>query len=360
MQEEIARLRQEAERDIQAATTVEALEDVRRTYLGRRGRLPALFELLRKLPESERPAIGEALNDARRAIQSQLAQQAERTLREMAHRGEAMPRQFHEVVETKFGLSVGVADELIRGPLGLRLERERIDITLPGWHRHLGRRHILSRTVEEVQEIFIRMGFDLVDGTEMETDECNFEHLNIPRDHPARDTMDTFYISDDLLLRTHTTVVDARIMRGRRPPMRVLTAGRCYRRDVVDATHMPVFHQVDGFMVGEGITFADLKGVLIAFAREMFGPEARVRFQPSYFPFTEPSAEVAVWFNGIWLELGGCGMFHPRVLEMAGIDPERYTAFAFGGFGDRVVMARYGIPDIRLFWENDLRLLRQF
>ena len=327
MQDEIVRLRQEAEGDVAAAETAGALEEVRRIYLGRRGRLAVLFDRLPQLPESERRAAGQALNEVRAQIEERFRRRA---------------------------------DVVAGRDRSAQLEQERLDVTLPGWHRHLGRRHILSRTVEEVQEIFIRMGFDLVDGSEVETDECNFEHLNIPRDHPARDTMDTFYISDELLLRTHTTVVDARIMRERRPPMRVLAAGRCYRRDVVDATHMPVFHQVDGFMVGEGITFADLKGVLLAFARQMFGQEARLRFEPDYFPFTEPSAQVAVWFNDTWLELGGCGMFHPRVLEMAGIDPERYTAFAFGGFGDRVVMARYGIPDIRLFWENDLRLLRQF
>ena len=327
MQEDIARLRSDAERAIAAAGTVAAIEEVRRLYLGRRGHLAALFDRLPQLPEAERRAAGQALNDLRAHVEERFRWQAERV-------------SGHRRTE--------------------RLEEERIDVTLPGWHRHLGRRHILSRTVEEVQRIFLRMGFELVDGAEVETDEFNFERLNIPADHPARDSMDTFYLTDDLLLRTHTTVVDARAMRGRTPPLRILTAGRCYRRDVVDATHMPVFHQVDGFMVGEGITFADLKGVLIAFAREMFGPEARLRFEPDYFPFTEPSAQMAVWFNGFWLELGGCGMFHPRVLEMAGIDPERYTAFAFGGFGDRVVMARYDIPDIRLFWENDLRMLRQF
>ena len=327
MHEEIERLQREAEREIASADTVEALEEVRRTYLGRRGRVAALFDRLPHLPQEQRPAVGRALNALRARVEE-----------EFRRRAAAMAALAQEA----------------------RLEEERLDVTLPGWRRHLGRRHILSRTLEEVQQIFLRMGFELVDGSEVESDEFNFERLNIPPDHPARDTMDTFYIGGDLLLRTHTTVVDVRVMRERRPPMRILTAGRCYRRDVVDATHMPVFHQVDGFMVGEGITFADLKGVLITFAREMFGPQARVRFQPSYFPFTEPSAEVAVWFNGAWLELGGCGMFHPRVLEMAGIDPERYTAFAFGGFGDRVVMARYGIPDIRMFWENDLRLLRQF
>ncbi|MDR7600329.1 MAG: phenylalanine--tRNA ligase subunit alpha, partial [Armatimonadota bacterium] len=170
----------------------------------------------------------------------------------------------------------------------------------------------------------------------------------------------SFYLDDEHLLRTQCTAVDVRVMPRRTPPIRVVTVGRCYRRDVVDSTHMPVFHQVDGFMVGEGIRFSDLKGVLAEFARQLWGPETRVRFQPSYFPFTEPSAEIAVSFRGRWLEIGGCGMFHPRVLEMAGIDPERYTAFAFGCGVDRPAMVRYGIDDIRLFWENDVRFLGQF
>jgi phenylalanyl-tRNA synthetase alpha chain len=327
MREEIERLRAEAERHIAAASTPEALEEARRTYLGRRGRIAGLFDRLPALPEAERPAIGRALNELRAAVAA------------------------------RFDAQLSAIDTVFQDT---RLEAERVDVTLPGYRRPLGRRHILARTLEEVQQIFVRMGFELVDGQEVETEEYNFERLNIPPDHPARDSMDTFYVTDELLLRTHTTVVDARVLRHRRPPLRILSAGRCYRRDVVDATHMPLFHQVDGFMVGEGITFADLKGTLIAFAREMFGPDARLRFEPDYFPFTEPSAQMAVWFNGGWLELGGCGMFHPRVLEMAGIDPEQFTAFAFGGFGDRVVMARYGIPDIRLFWENDLRMLRQF
>jgi len=326
MQEDIDRVRREAERRIAEAKTPDAREEVRRTYLGRSGQLAALFQRLGGLPAGARSAAGKALN---------------------ALRGE---------LEQRFRLTASVEEEYRRA----RFAQERIDVTLPGVRRHLGRRHILNRSLQRVQDIFIRMGFELVEGTEIETDEYNFERLNIPRDHPARDDQDTFYLTEELLLRTHTTVVDAHVMRERRPPMRILTAGRCYRRDVVDATHMPVFHQVDGFMVGEGITFADLKGVLAVFAREMFGPQTRTRFQPGYFPFTEPSAEVAVEYGDGWLELAGCGLFHPKVLEVAGIDPERYTAFAFGGFGDRPAMVRYGIPDIRLFWENDLRMLAQF
>jgi phenylalanyl-tRNA synthetase alpha chain len=241
-----------------------------------------------------------------------------------------------------------------------RLRAEAVDVTLPGRRPPVGREHVLGRMMEEIREIFRSMGFEVVEGPELETEEFNFRRLNIPDDHPARDAQDSFYLDEEHLLRTQCTAVDVRIMPRRRPPMRVVTVGRCYRRDVVDSTHMPVFHQVDGFMVGEGIRFSDLKGVLAEFARQLWGPETRVRFQPSYFPFTEPSAEIAVSFRGRWLEIGGCGMFHPRVLEMAGIDPERYTAFAFGCGVDRPAMVRYGIDDIRLFWENDVRFLGQF
>jgi phenylalanyl-tRNA synthetase alpha chain len=241
-----------------------------------------------------------------------------------------------------------------------RQAAEAIDVTLPGRRPRLGRRHLLSQTLAEVQRIFLGMGFEIVEGPDVETDEFNFERLNMGRDHPARDAQDSFYLGDDLLLRTHTTVVDAHVMVGRTPPMRILTMGRCYRRDAPDWAHMPVFHQVDGFMVGEAITMANLKGVLNSFALQLLGPATRTKFVPGYFPFTEPSAEMDVHFNGQWMELGGCGMFHPRVLELAGLDPRRYTAFAFGLGVDRQVMVRYGIPDIRLLWDNDLRLLEQF
>jgi len=325
--ETIAALRARAEREIAAASDPEALEAVRRTYLGRRGQLADCFRRLPALPEAERRAAGEALNAARAALEAVLAARAA---------------------------------ALGREALARRLEAERLDVTLPGRRPRLGRPHILRAALEEARDIFVRMGFDVVEGPEVESEAFNFERLNIPADHPARDEQDSFYLTDRLLLRTQCTAVDARVMPQRRPPMRIVTLGRCYRRDPVDATHMPVFHQIDGFMVDEGVTFADLKGVLVAFCRELFGPQARVRFQPSYFPFTEPSAEVAVAYGDGWLELGGCGMFHPRVLEMAGIDPERYTALAFGGFADRTVLVRFGIPDLRLFWENDLRLLGQF
>jgi phenylalanyl-tRNA synthetase alpha chain len=250
-----------------------------------------------------------------------------------------------------------------------RLAAEAIDITLPGRRPAIGRTHILTRTMEEIAQIFLGLGFEVVEGPEIEHDHDNFERLNIPAYHPARDAQDSFYVGKEWLLRTHTTVVDVHVLDRRRPPMRALSYGHCYRRDATDATHSPMFHQADGFIVDEGVRFSDLKGVLLAFASAFFGPQVRVRFTPSYFPFTEPSAEMAiscvicdgrgcaVCKRTGWLEILGCGMFHPRVLEMAQIDPERYTAFAFGMGVERPAMLKHRISDIRLFYENDVRFL---
>lgn len=324
---DLEKLGREAEGAIAATKEPEDLERIRRHYLGRRGVLAGLTARLPQIDAPERPEYGQRLNALRdRLIQAIDDKEASLRLRATS----------------------------------TRLDAEKIDVTLPGRRRRFGRRHILGRTLQEVQDIFLGMGFEIVEGPEVESEEFNFERLNMPRDHPARDAQDSFYITDDLLLRTQSTAVDARVMIGRTPPMRVLTTGRCYRRDASDPTHMPIFHQVDGFMVGERITMADLKGVLAAFARQFFGPATATKFVPSYFPFTEPSAETLVSFRGTWMELGGCGMFHPRVLEVAGLDPERYSAFAFGWGVERPAMVRYGIPDLRLFWENDLRFLGQF
>jgi len=327
MQERVNALRQRAAQELESASTTEEVEAVRRKYLGRKGELTQLLRSLPQLPPQERVAAGAALNE--------LKEWLEQRLRERAEQLRARERD-------------------------RRLRAEAVDVTLPGRRPPVGREHVLGRMMEEIRDIFRSMGFEVVEGPELETEEFNFRRLNIPDDHPARDAQDSFYLDDEHLLRTQCTAVDVRVMPRRTPPIRVVTVGRCYRRDVVDSTHMPVFHQVDGFMVGEGVRFSDLKGVLAEFARQLWGPETRVRFQPSYFPFTEPSAEIAVSFRGRWLEIGGCGMFHPRVLEMAGIDPERYTAFAFGCGVDRPAMVRYGIDDIRLFWENDVRFLAQF
>ena len=324
---DLERIHHDAVAAIEAARTAHDLDEVKRRYLGRKGILAQLFADVEK--------------------------GAEEKSREGGERSHVLPKKSTEKKKKK---EAALRQELQTA----RTQAEALDVTLPGRRTQLGRRHVLTRTLEAMERIFFGMGFEVVEGTEVETDEFNFERLNMGRDHPARDAQDSFYLSDDFLLRTHTTVVDARVMVGRKPPMRILNSGRCYRRDAPDATHMPVFHQVDGFMVGERITFADLRGVLASFVRQMFGPQAVYRFVPSYFPFTEPSAELLVWFGNRWLELAGSGMFHPRVLEMAGIDPTRYTAFAFGLGVDRPAMVRYGIPDIRYFWENDLRLLEQF
>jgi phenylalanyl-tRNA synthetase alpha chain len=252
-----------------------------------------------------------------------------------------------------------------------RLERERVDITLPGRRPPMGHKHPLTLVLEEIKHVFRGMGFDVVQGPEVETDYYNFEALNVPKFHPARDMQDTFYITDDILLRTQTSPVQARVMEQRKPPIRIIAPGKVYRRDA-DVTHSPMFHQVEGLAVDKHITFGDLKGVLKVFAEELFGKDTGMRFRPSYFPFTEPSAEVdiscvmchgegcRVCSHSGWLEILGAGMVHPRVLEMAGYDPEEVGGFAFGMGIERIAMLKYGVDDIRLFFENDARFLTQF
>lgn len=334
----IEEIRSQATRDIELADGEAALEDVRVRYLGRSGRITRAFrDVAAALPE-DRPRLGQALNQLKDYVELALARRRD---------------------------ALGQAS---RATLAVA---ERIDVTLPGRPLARGRAHVLARAAQEIVEIFRGMGFDVEDGPEVERDHDNFERLNIPPYHPARDAQDSFYLDDVWLLRTHTTVVDVHVMDARRPPMRAVSAGRCYRRDPVDASHSPMFQQIDGFMVDEGSRFSDLKGVLYEFARGYFGPETRLRFTPSYFPFTEPSAELAIGCvmcggrgcavckRSGWLEILGCGMFHPRVLEMARIDPERYTGFAFGIGVERCAMLRHRIDDIRLFYEDDVRFLKQ-
>lgn len=334
---ELSEIRSQAERDCAEAATVEALEQVRVRYLGRNGIVAQAFRRLAALAPADRPAAGAALNDLKAAIE--------------------------QLVESR-------VSRLRDSRRDARLGAEAIDVTLPGRAPAIGRTHILTRTLDEIAQIFLGMGFDIVEGPEVERDHDNFERLNMPAYHPARDAQDSFYLDREWLLRTHTTVVDVHVMDSRRPPMRALAYGHCYRRDPTDASHSPMFQQVDGFMVDEGVRFSDLKGVLLGFARAFFGPEIGVRFTPSYFPFTEPSAEMAISClicggagcaackRSGWLEILGCGMFHPRVLEMAQIDPARYTAFAFGMGVERPAMLKHRINDIRLFYENDIRFLQ--
>ena len=256
--------------------------------------------------------------------------------------------------------------------MAARLESEKMDVTLPGKRPQFGAKHPLSIVLDEIKEIFIGMGFEIADGPEVETDYYNFEALNIPKDHPARDTQDTFYINENILLRTQTSPVQVRVMEQKKPPIRIISPGRVYRSDALDATHSPLFHQIEGLVVDKGITFADLKGTLETFIKRLYGEDSVVRFRPHHFPFTEPSAEVDVQcFNckgeGCrlckgegWIEILGCGMVHPKVLSNCGIDPEVYSGFALGMGLERVVMRRYNIDDIRLFYENDVRFLKQF
>lgn len=331
-------LRKQAQAAIAQSPNLAALAEIETTYLGRKGSLTGLLRSVGELSAEQRPAFGRLVNEARVELENALE----------ARRGE---------------LAGGEAQE--------RLKAEALDITLPGRFPTVGRQHPISATMDEIKRIFLGLGYQIVDSPEIEEYRYNFEALNYPEEHPAMDEQMSFYITDDRLLRTQTTAVQARVMADREPPFRVCTMGRCFRYEAVDATHSHTFHQVDCFAVDETITFADLKGTLFQFAREMFGPDTNVRFRPDFFPFVEPGAEVAITCVicggkgcGVckstgWLELGGAGMIHPNVLKYVGIDSEKYTGFAFGLGIDRMPMLRHGIDDLRLFMENDIRFLRQ-
>ncbi|MFN7386861.1 MAG: phenylalanine--tRNA ligase subunit alpha [Lysobacteraceae bacterium] len=322
--------------DIAAATTLEALEALRVALLGKSGSITAQLKSLGALPPDERKAVGEGINKARDAIGEALA--ARKAVLEQA-------------------------------ALDARLASERIDVTLPGRDGEMGVVHPVSRTIERLTGILRGLGYDLADGPEIEDDWHNFEALNFPPHHPARAMHDTFYVSqgiggDGRLLRTHTSPVQVRAMKGQTPPLRVIAAGKVYRSDS-DQTHTPMFHQIEGFVVGENVSFAELKGTLKALVRAFFERDFEMRFRPSYFPFTEPSAEVDIAWqqpdgSTRWLEVLGCGMVHPNVLRSCGIDPEKYTGFAFGLGVERFAMLRYGVNDLRSFFDNDVRFLGQF
>ena len=322
--------------DIAAATTLEALEALRVALLGKSGSITAQLKALGALPPDERKAVGEGINKARDAI------------------GEALAAR-------KAVLEQAAPDA--------RLASERIDVTLPGRDGEMGVVHPVSRTIERLTGILRGLGYDLADGPEIEDDWHNFEALNFSPHHPARAMHDTFYVSqgiggDGRLLRTHTSPVQVRAMKGQTPPLRVIAAGKVYRSDS-DQTHTPMFHQIEGFVVGENVSFAELKGTLKALVRAFFERDFEMRFRPSYFPFTEPSAEVDIAWqqpdgSTRWLEVLGCGMVHPNVLRSCGIDPEKYTGFAFGLGVERFAMLRYGVNDLRSFFDNDVRFLGQF
>ncbi len=329
----------EARAAIEGAASSAELEAIRVRYLGRSGGLTQILKSLGALSPEERPQVGAAANEAKRELEALLDARLETT------RAAERRRQ---------------------------RESERPDLTLPGRRPARGVVHPLTRVQDEIVRIFAGLGFSVAEGPEIETDAYNFEALNIPRDHPARDMQDTFYLSPETLLRTHTSPVQIRAMRAQKPPVRIICPGTVYRRDVADITHSPMFHQVEGLAVDRGITMADLKGTLTLFAQEMYGPRSKIRFRPSFFPFTEPSAEVDVLCflcggtgcrackQSGWLEILGSGMVHPQVLKNVGYDPEQVTGWAFGMGIERIAMLKYGVDDIRLFFENDLRFLRQF
>lgn len=329
----------EARQAIQAAESVASLDEVRVKYLGKKGEITALLKGLGKLPAEERPQAGERINQAKQALSRELE----------ARRG-----------------------DLERAALNERLAAERVDVTLPGRGQSQGGLHPVTRTLERIEGLFTRIGFDVAVGPEIEDDYHNFEALNIPAHHPARGMADTFYFDATRLLRTHTSPVQVRTMENQAPPIRIVCPGRVYRSDS-DLTHTPMFHQVEGLLVDEDVSFADLKGTIEDFLHAFFErDDLSVRFRPSYFPFTEPSAEVdiqcvmcsgegcRVCSHSGWIEILGCGMVHPEVFRHSGIDTERYQGFAFGMGAERLAMLRYGVNDLRLFFENDLRFLRQF
>ena len=334
MQDRLQTLRERFDSEISAAADAAALSRIRAGYLSRKG--GALSQLLRSLKEvdpAERPAVGDSLNSLKRYIEERLA--------------------------------------LAEGSLTATPVAQGLDVSLPGRMLPLGSAHPVNQVRREIEEIFLEMGFSLAQGPEVETDYFNFVALNFPVDHPARDTQDTFYLEGGLLLRTHTSPVQIRTLQARKPPLKIIALGKVYRRDS-DVSHSPMFHQVEGLAVAEGITFADLKGTVLTFARRIFRDDTQVRFRPSYFPFVEPGAEFdlsCVLCNGKgcatckrsgWLEMGGAGMVHPEVLRLSGHDPQRVSGFAFGLGVDRIAMLKFGIDDIRLLFENDLRFLNQF
>lgn len=340
MRAQLQQIKEEATAALKEAVSLDQLNDARVKYLGKKGLLTQVLRGMGALTAEERPVIGQLANEIRAFIEAELA----------ARTGQL--KESHQSAQ---------------------LANEKIDVTLPGRAIALGKRHPLTIVTDEIKTIFLGLGFEIVEGPEVELDYYNFEALNIPKDHPARDMQDSFYISKETLLRTHTSPTQPRVMEKMAPqvPVKVIAPGKVYRRDD-DATHSPMFHQVEGIMIDEHITFADLKGILLNFARQMFGADRQIRLRPSFFPFTEPSAEVdiscimcggkgcRVCSNTGWLEILGSGMVHPKVLEMSGYNPELVTGFAFGMGVERITMLKYGLDDMRLLFDNDTRFLAQF
>ena len=339
MQEKLQAIENIALEELKAAKDSTAIEAIRVKYLGKKGELTAILRGMKDLSKEERPVVGKLANEVREKIEEEL-----------------------ELVLT----------EIKNKEKNARLNSEVIDISMPGKKNLIGKKHPLELTLDHMKEIFISMGFAVEEGPEVEKDYYNFEALNIPKDHPARSEQDTFYINDSLVLRTQTSPVQVRVMEKQAPPIKMISPGKVFRSDAVDATHSPIFYQMEGLVIDKNITFADLKGTLELFAQKMFGDKVQTKFRPHHFPFTEPSAEMdatcfvckgegcKVCKGEGWIELLGCGMVHPDVLRNCGIDPEVYSGFAFGFGVDRMVMLKYGIDDIRLLYESDMRFLNQF
>lgn len=339
MKEQLEAIRQEAEAALQTCTDAKQLDAIRVQYLRKKGALTAILKQMGKLSAEERPVMGQLANAVRSDIES------------------AITKQQAAIAEAA---------------LEQKLQSETLDITLPGKQKKIGGLHPLTIVENEIKEIFLGMGFSVADGPEVEYDYYNFEALNLPPDHPARDTQDTFYITDNILLRTQTSSVQVHVMEQQKPPIRVISPGRVFRSDAIDATHSPLFHQVEGLVVDKGITMADLKGTLELLMQRLYGDDCKIRLRPHHFPFTEPSAEVDVMCYNCYgkgcrlckgegyIELLGAGMVHPKVLEGCGIDSNVYSGFAFGLGLERIVMRRYNIQDMRLLFENDYRFLEQF
>ena len=339
MKEKLQKIREHAMAEIENSDGLAKLNDVRVSILGKKGELTAVLKGMKDVAPEDRPKVGQWVNETREAIEAKLE-------------------------ETKKKLEAAELEH--------RLEHEVIDVTLPAKKNRVGHTHPNTMVLEEVERIFTGMGYEVVEGPEVEYDYYNFEALNIPANHPAKDEQDTYYINKDIVLRTQTSPVQARIMEKGKLPIRMISPGRVFRSDEVDATHSPSFHQIEGLVIDKNITFADLKGTLEEFAKELFGENTKTKFRPHHFPFTEPSAEVDVscfkcggkgcrFCKGSgWIEILGCGMVHPHVLEMCGIDPNEYTGFAFGVGLERIALLKYEIDDMRLLYENDIRFLKQF
>ena len=340
MEQQLRELRLRALEELLATEALDTANELRVKYLGKKGELTSILRGMGKLPADERPLVGQIVNDVRNELEAVIS---------------------------------ALIEKLTQSELQSKLDCEKIDITLPGRRTYIGKLHPLTQTLNRIKDIFMKMGYSIAEGPEIEFDYYNFELMNLPKDHPARDMQDTFYINENIVLRTHTSPVQARVMQANveKGPIKIIAPGKVYRCDY-DATHSPVFHQVEGLVIGTGICFADLKGTLMKLLKELFGESVRMRLRPSFFPFTEPSAEVdisCVMCDGVgcrvckqtgWLEILGSGMVHPHVLEMSGYDPAKVSGFAFGMGVERIAMLHYGINDLRLFYENDVRFIKQF